>query len=57
MTILTQNSFCIQQSPVILAANDQQKKKYLGRMTEELMFAVRECPRTDFSGPLVSRGL
>jgi len=28
------------QSPLVLAANDEQKKKYLGRMTEELMFAA-----------------
>jgi len=27
------------QTPLLLAANEEQKKKYLGRMTEELLFA------------------
>ncbi len=29
------------EAPVILAANDEQKKKYLGRMTAEPLAAVR----------------
>lgn len=29
------------EMPVILAGNDAQKHKYLGRMTEEPMMAVR----------------
>lgn len=29
------------QSPVILAGNEEQKKKYLGRLAEEPLLAVR----------------
>lgn len=36
-----------QQMPVILAGNDAQKKKYLGRMTEEPLMCVSKkfCQR------------
>ncbi len=30
----------MQQMPVIIAGNDAQKKKYLGRMTEEPLMCV-----------------
>jgi len=30
-----------QEAPVILAGNDEQKKKYLTRMTEEPLYCVR----------------
>ena len=29
--------------PVIIAGNDQQQKKYLGRLTEEPMMCVSMC--------------
>ena len=32
--------FCVQQMPVIIAGNEAQKKKYLGRMTEEPLMCV-----------------
>jgi len=36
--------FCFyQQMPVILAGNEAQKKKYLGRMTEEPLMCVSMC--------------
>jgi len=38
-TALEANSLA--EMPLIIAANDTQKKKYLGRMTEQALVAVR----------------
>ena len=35
--------------PVIIAGNDQQKKKYLGRMTEEPLMCVSICRNALFN--------
>ena len=35
-------SSAVQQAPVLVAANHELKKKYLGRMTEEPLMAVSE---------------
>ena len=43
LAFLMSLSFGWQQMPVIIAGNDQQQKKYLGRMTEEPLMCVSIC--------------